>query len=112
MGELFLPSFVTLFVVIAPIGCAPIFGGLTRGAGQREASAIALLATPIATIILLTFALCGALMLAALTAARPIVRLLGTRVEAVMTRVLGVLLSAPAGQYVIDGVKGVLLLGH
>ena len=51
------------------------------------------------------------LMAASLVAARPIMRLLGTRVEAVMTRVLGVLLGALAVQYVIDGVKGVLL-GH
>ena len=50
------------------------------------------------------------LMGASLVAARPIMRLLGTRVEAVMTRVLGVLLAALAVQYVIDGMKGVL--GH
>ena len=210
MGELFLSTFITLFVVIDPIGCAPIFGGLTRGASQREASATALRATTIAGVILLIFALCGArllaalgigldafriagglmlflialemvfekrttrdhdraeevlhasppvndvsvfpmampmiagpgsiatvmllgarshgmgelaavlgalllvlgLMLAALVSARPIMRLLGTRVEAAMTRLLGVLLAALAVQYVIDGVKGVLLLGH
>ena len=194
MGELFLSTFITLFVVIDPIGCAPIFGGLTRGASQREASATAIRATTIAGAILLLFALCGAkllaalvialelvfekrterdpdraeevlhasppvndvsvfpmampmiagpgsiatvmllgarsngmgelaavlgalllvlaLMLAALVAARPIMRLLGTRVEAAMTRLLGVLLAALAVQYVIDGVKGVLLPGH
>ena len=208
MGALFLSTFVTLFVVIDPIGCAPIFGGLTPGASQRHATAIALRATAIASIILFTFALVGArllgalgigmdafriagglmlflialemvfekrterdhdraeevlhasppvndisvfpmampmiagpgsiatvmllssrshglaelsavlaalglvmvLMGASLVAARPIMRLLGTRVEAVMTRVLGVLLSALAVQYVIDGVKSVL--GH
>lgn len=210
MAELFLSTFVTLFVVIDPIGCAPIFGGLTPGTSQREATAIAVRATAIASIILFTFALVGsrllsalgigmdafriagglmlflialemvfekrterdhdraeevlhasppvsdisvfpmampmiagpgsiatvmllasrsrgfgelaavlaalglvmALMLGSLVAARPIMRLLGTRVEAVMTRVLGVLLSALAVQYVIDGVKGVLLPGH
>ena len=208
MGALFLSTFVTLFVVIDPIGCAPIFGGLTPGASQRHATAIALRATAIASIILFTFALVGArllgalgigmdafriagglmlflialemvfekrterdhdraeevlhasppvndisvfpmampmiagpgsiatvmllssrshglaelsavlaalglvmvLMGASLVAARPIMRLLGTRVEAVMTRVLGVLLSALAVHYVIDGVKSVL--GH
>ena len=209
MGELFLSTFITLFVVIDPIGCAPIFGGLTRGTSQREATATALRATTLAGIILLLFALCGArllatlgigldafriagglmlflialemvfekrterdhdraeevlhasppvndvsvfpmampmiagpgsiatvmllgarsngmgelaavlaalalvlgLMLAALVAARPIMRFLGTRVEAAMTRLLGVLLAALAVQYVIDGVKGVLLPG-
>ncbi len=210
MGELFLSTFITLFVVIDPIGCAPIFAGLTRGASQREATATAIRATTIAGAILLLFGLCGAkllaalgigldafriagglmlflialemvfekrterdhdraeevlhasppvndvsvfpmampmiagpgsiatvmllgarsngmgelaavlgalllvlaLMLAALVAARPIMRLLGTRVEAAMTRLLGVLLAALAVQYVIDGVKGVLLPGH
>ena len=59
MGALFLSTFITLFVVIDPIGCAPIFAGLTPGASQREATAIALRATTIASIILLVFALFG-----------------------------------------------------
>ena len=66
MGALFLSTFVTLFVVIDPIGCAPIFGGLTPGASQRHATAIALRATAIASIILFTFALVGARLLGAL----------------------------------------------
>jgi multiple antibiotic resistance protein len=49
-----------------------------------------------------------ALTLAALIAAGPIMRVLGTRVEAVITRLLGVLLAALAAQFVIDGVKGSL----
>jgi multiple antibiotic resistance protein len=48
------------------------------------------------------------LTLAALAAAGPLMKLLGTRVEAVITRLLGVLLAALAAQYVIDGVKAVL----
>ena len=44
----------------------------------------------------------------ALVAAGPLMRLLGTRVEAVITRLLGVLLAALAAQYVIDGIKAVL----
>ena len=42
----------------------------------------------------------------ALVAAGPLIRLLGDRVEAVITRLLGVLLAALAAQYVIDGLRG------
>lgn len=42
----------------------------------------------------------------ALIAAGPLMRLLGSRAEAVITRLLGVLLAALATQYIIDGIKG------
>ena len=45
------------------------------------------------------------LTLAALVAAGPIMRVLGDRTEAVITRLLGVLLAALAVQYVIDGIQ-------
>lgn len=45
------------------------------------------------------------LMLAALLAAGPIMRLLGAKIEAVITRLLGVLLAALAVQFVIDGLE-------
>jgi multiple antibiotic resistance protein len=51
----------------------------------------------LATILLLT--------LLALFAAGPIMRVLGAKIEAVITRLLGVLLAALAVQFVIDGVK-------
>jgi multiple antibiotic resistance protein len=51
----------------------------------------------LATILLLT--------LAALLAAGPIMRLLGARIEAVITRLLGVLLGALAVQFVMDGLQ-------
>lgn len=202
-SELFVSAFITLFVVIDPPGCAPIYAGLTKGASPAQARSMALRATIIATIILLIFALfgkellgalhielnsfriAGGLMLffiafdmvfekrtqrreqraekiastpeiedvsvfpmampmlagpgaiaavmllmneaegwpeklevltalgvvllitaAALVAAGPLIRLLGDKVEAVITRLLGVLLSALAAQYVIDGLKG------
>ena len=205
MIELFLSAFVTLFVVIDPPGCAPIYAGLVKGASTRQSTAMAVRATFIATLILVVFALFGedllgalhielnsfriaggimlfviamdmvfekrtqrreeraeklrhtpevedvsvfpmampmiagpgsiatimlltarakgteetlvvlgaliavmALTLAALAAAGPLMRVLGTRVEAVITRLLGVLLAALAAQYVIDGVKAVL----
>jgi len=205
MLDLFLSAFVTLFVVIDPPGCAPIYAGLTSGATPRQARAMALRACLIATIILVVFALFGEqllgalhielnsfriaggimlfvialdmvlekrtqrreeraekvkatpevedvsvfpmampmiagpgsiatimllmakaegtqqtlvilgamaavmlLTLLALAAAGPLMKLLGTRFEAVITRLLGVLLAALAAQYVIDGVRSVL----
>ena len=46
-----------------------------------------------------------ALTLAALLAAGPLMRVLGHRIEAVITRLLGVLLAALAVQFVIDGIE-------
>ncbi|MBX9898724.1 MAG: MarC family protein [Qipengyuania sp.] len=200
--ELFLSAFITLFVVIDPPGCAPIYAGLTKGATQAQRRNMAIRATTIAGAILLVFALFGEallgalhieldsfriagglmlflialdmvfekrtqrreeraekvaatpevedvsvfpmampmlagpgaiasimllmskaqgpegtvvvlaallavllLTLAALIAAGPLMRIFGDRVEAVITRLLGVLLAALAAQYVIDGLK-------
>jgi multiple antibiotic resistance protein len=44
--------------------------------------------------------------LVALLAARPLMRLLGEKVEAMITRVLGVVLAALAAQITVDGLKG------
>jgi multiple antibiotic resistance protein len=46
-----------------------------------------------------------ALMLGSLLAAGPLMALLGRKIEAVITRLLGVLLAALAAQFVIDGIK-------
>ena len=66
MIELFLSAFVTLFVVIDPPGCAPIYAGLTIGAGPAQKRAMALKACVIAGAILLVFALFGEKLLSAL----------------------------------------------
>ena len=66
MLELFLSTFATLFVVIDPPGCAPIFAGLVRGASSRDAVATAIRATLVATLILLVFALAGTALLGGL----------------------------------------------
>lgn len=203
LPELFISAFATLFVVIDPPGCAPIYAGLTKEASPRQARIMALRATAIAAAILLVFAffgeallgalhidldsfrIAGGLMLfwiafemvfekrtqrrheradkvsadpeiedvsvfpmampmlagpgaiaaimlltneadglaqtfevlaalgtvllltaGALVGAGPLIRLLGDKVEAVITRLLGVLLAALAAQYVIDGLRG------
>jgi multiple antibiotic resistance protein len=40
-----------------------------------------------------------------LLAAGPLIRLIGEKVEAVITRILGVILAALAAQFVVDGLK-------
>ena len=201
MIELFISAFVTLFVVIDPPGCAPIFASLTSGTPPAHRRAMAWRSTMVAGAILFAFALVGkafltalhvsldafriaggimlflialdmvfekrterrenraqdviagdhedisifpmgipmiagpgsiasamlltsradgwaergvvlaalaatlALTLVSLLAAAPLMRLLGYRVEAMITRVLGVILAALAAQFVIDGVK-------
>ncbi|MEZ5680717.1 MAG: MarC family protein [Erythrobacter sp.] len=203
MTQLFISAFITLFVVIDPPGCAPIYAGLTKGATQAQRRNMAIRATIIAAAILLVFALFGedllgalhieldsfriagglmlfwiafemvfekrtqrreeraekvaatpevedvsvfpmampmlagpgaiasvmlltstakglegtlivlaalaavlVLTMLALVAAGPLMKIFGDRVEAVITRLLGVLLAALAAQYVIDGLKG------
>jgi len=203
MTQLFISAFITLFVVIDPPGCAPIYAGLTKAASEAEQRSMAIRACVIASVILVGFALFGEQLLGALhikldsfriagglmlfwiafemvfekrtqrreeraekvaatpeaedvsvfpmampmlagpgaiaavmllmneaenaeeslvvlgalgavllltmlalIAAGPLIRLLGHRVEAVITRLLGVLLAALAAQYVIDGLKG------
>jgi multiple antibiotic resistance protein len=203
MLKLFVSAFITLFVVLDPPGCAPIYAGLTAGANAAQRRAMAVRACLIAGVILVLFALFGenllgalhieldsfriagglmlflialdmvfekrtqrreqraeavkataevedvsvfpmampmlagpgaiatvmllegeaqglpgslivlaalvvvlALTLVALLAAAPLMNLVGAKVEAVVTRVLGVLLGALAAQYVIDGVRG------
>ena len=57
------------------------------------------------SVVLAALGLNLALTLAALLAAGPIMRVLGHRIEAVITRLLGVLLAALAVQFVIDGIQ-------
>jgi multiple antibiotic resistance protein len=207
LSALFFSAFVTLFLVIDPPGCAPIYAGLVSGATPRQAHSMAVRAVLIASVILVAFALFGeqlltalhidldafriaggvmlfmiaidmvfekrtqrreqraekiraessavapevedvsvfpmampmlagpgaiasimllmarsegteatlvvlaalvavmVITLLALVAAGPLMRLLGSQTEAVLTRLLGVLLAALAAQYVIDGIK-------
>ncbi|KKC27731.1 MarC family protein [Sphingomonas sp. SRS2] len=213
MMALFLSAFVTLFVVIDPPGCAPIFASLTNGASDPQRRSMAARSVMIAAVLLLLFALVGEklldtlgisldafriaggimlflialemvfekrterreeradeisrkaaeehrpvedisvfpmaipmiagpgsiatvmllvsrssgidqtltvlaalaavllLTLAALFAAGPIMRVLGPKLEAMITRVLGVLLAALAAQFIIDGITAAFRLG-
>ncbi len=72
MTELFLSAFVTLFVVIDPLGCGPIFAGLTSGAGGTHRRAMALRSTLVASTVLILFALVG----------RPFLNVLGIGLDA------------------------------
>ena len=202
MMDLFISAFVTLFVVIDPPGCAPIYASLTTGASAQQRRSMAIRATVIAGFILVFFAMFGEallsflhidldsfriaggimlfiiaidmvfekrterreqraqkvmetpeiedvsifpmampmiagpgsiasvmllvsqnsgldraltilaallavllLTLVALLTAGPLMKLLGAKAEAVITRLLGVLLAALAAQFVIDGLR-------
>jgi len=62
-----------------------------------EIAAVAVVLAAITVVILLT--------LGTLLAAGPLMRLIGDKVEAAITRILGVILAALAAQFVIDGLK-------
>lgn len=59
MIDLFISAFVTLFVVIDPPGCAPIYASLSAGANDQQRRSMAVRATLIAGGILFFFALFG-----------------------------------------------------
>jgi multiple antibiotic resistance protein len=59
MYELFIGSFVTFFVVIDPLGIAPIFAVMTEGASSRFKRRMILKAVFAGTVILLMFAFVG-----------------------------------------------------
>ena len=57
------------------------------------------------TVVLAAITVVILLTMLALLAAGPIMRLIGERLEAMITRILGVILAALAAQFVIDGIK-------
>ena len=63
---LFISSFVTLFVVIDPPGCVPIFSSLTAGTSNAHRRSMALRSIAIASGVLVAFALGGEAFLGAL----------------------------------------------
>ena len=75
--DLALPAFVTLFVVIDPIGLAPIFVALTRGASGPDRRAIGARACLIGIAILTLFGLAGEAVLAFVGISMPAFRIAG-----------------------------------
>lgn len=66
MIELFISAFITLFVVIDPPGCAPIYASMTTDANARQRRSMAIRAVVVAGGILLVFAMFGEVLLSAL----------------------------------------------
>jgi multiple antibiotic resistance protein len=77
MIELFISAFITLFVVIDPPGCAPIYASLTTGANAVQRRAMAIRAVGIAAAILFVFALWGKQLLGTLGIALDSFRIAG-----------------------------------
>ena len=77
MADYLLNAFATLLVVIDPIGLAPIFLAVTRGASEEMRRAIAIRATVIATLIMVAFALTGTTVLTFLGISLPAFRIAG-----------------------------------
>lgn len=70
-------AFVTLFVVIDPIGLAPIFVALTRGMSPRHRRAVGLRAGLIAIVLLTLFGLLGETLLNTVGISMPAFRISG-----------------------------------
>ncbi|PIE06692.1 MAG: MarC family transcriptional regulator [Rhodobacterales bacterium] len=77
LSELLIPAFVTLFVVIDPIGLLPVFVALTRGANTRERALIALRSLGTAAALLTLFGLFGLQVLAVFGITMPAFRIAG-----------------------------------
>ena len=77
MIELFLSAFVTLFVVIDPIGMAPLFVALTQGMSARKRRTIALRAAVTAIALLTVFGLFGEKILSFIGISMPAFRIAG-----------------------------------
>ena len=59
MYDAFIAAFVALFVIVDPIGIAPVFAGLTQGSSRAHQKKMAIKGTIIGTVILIFFASVG-----------------------------------------------------
>jgi multiple antibiotic resistance protein len=62
-----------------------------------DALHVAVVLAAITTVMIIT--------MATLLAAGPLMRLIGEKIEAMITRILGVILAALAAQFIVDGLK-------
>ena len=77
MTELLVSAFVTLFVIIDPIGLAPLFIALTRGMTAEERLRVGRRALVVAFVILAAFGLFGARLLTTIGISIPAFRISG-----------------------------------
>ncbi|MGB2509411.1 MAG: MarC family protein [Candidatus Puniceispirillaceae bacterium] len=77
MIESFITAFIIYFVVIDPVGNAPVFLAVTTAQTRRQKFRIAIEATMFASFIMLFFALCGAWVLAYLKITQPAFKIAG-----------------------------------
>ena len=77
MIENFLTAFIVYFVVIDPIGTAPIFLAVTAAQDKRAKIRTAIEATLVATLIMVFFALCGSWVLQYLKIGEPAFKIAG-----------------------------------
>lgn len=77
MEDAFIAAFIALFVIVDPVGIAPVFAGLTQGTTESHKRKMALKGTIIGTIILIFFALVGKSFLNALGISMDALRVAG-----------------------------------
>ena len=81
-------------MITGPGSIASAMLWVSRAEGTAE---VAIVLAAITTVILIT--------MVTLLAAGPLMRLVGEKVEAMITRILGVILAALAAQFIVDGLK-------
>lgn len=77
MYEAFIAAFIALFVIIDPIGIAPVFAGLTQGTPKSHKRNMAVKGSIVGTLILVFFALVGEAFLGALGISMDALRVAG-----------------------------------
>jgi multiple antibiotic resistance protein len=88
-------SFVTLLVVVDPLGLAPIFAALTRGYPEKRKREAAIRGTTLGAAILFIFALAGGVLLDALGIGIPAFRIAGGVLLFLLS--LDMIFASPAG---------------